>query len=42
MARSRERGTGSVYLPEDPKNPGQILGRLPELTRPAASPRTGG
>jgi hypothetical protein len=23
MARSRERGTGSVYLPEDPKNPGQ-------------------
>jgi hypothetical protein len=25
MARSRERGTGSVYLPEDPKNPGQKL-----------------
>ena len=21
MARSRERGTGSVYLPEDPKHP---------------------
>ena len=25
MARSRERGTGSVYLPENPKNPGQKL-----------------
>jgi hypothetical protein len=25
MARSRERGTGSVYLPEDPNNPGQKL-----------------
>jgi hypothetical protein len=23
MARSRERGTGSVYLKEDPKHPGQ-------------------
>ena len=25
MARSRERGTGSVYLKEDPNNPGQKL-----------------
>ena len=25
MARSRERGTGSVYLPEDPNNPGEKL-----------------
>ena len=25
MAKSRERGTGSVYLPKDPKNPGQKL-----------------
>jgi hypothetical protein len=25
MARSRERGTGSVFLPEDPNNPGQKL-----------------
>jgi hypothetical protein len=25
MARSRERGTGSVYLPEDPNNPRQKL-----------------
>jgi hypothetical protein len=25
MARSRERGTGSIYLPEDPKHPGQRL-----------------
>jgi hypothetical protein len=25
MAKSRERGTGSVYLPNDPKNPGQQL-----------------
>ena len=25
MARSRERGTGSVYLKEDPKHPGQKL-----------------
>ena len=25
MAKSRDRGTGSVYLPKDPKNPGQQL-----------------
>ena len=25
MAKSRERGTGSVYLPADPKNPNQTL-----------------
>jgi hypothetical protein len=25
MARSRERGNGSVYLKEDPNNPGQKL-----------------
>jgi len=25
MARSRERGTGSIYLPEDPNHPGQRL-----------------
>jgi hypothetical protein len=25
MARSRERGTGSIYLPEDPNSPGQKL-----------------
>jgi hypothetical protein len=25
MAKTRERGTGSVYLPDDPKNPGQKL-----------------
>ena len=25
MASSRERGTGSVYLPEDPNNPSQKL-----------------
>jgi hypothetical protein len=25
MAKSRERGTGSVYLPDDPNNPGQKL-----------------
>ena len=25
MARSRERGTGSVYLPDDPKHPNQKL-----------------
>ena len=25
MAKSRERGTGSVYLRDDPKNPGQKL-----------------
>ena len=25
MAQSRERGTGSVYLPADPKHPGQKL-----------------
>jgi hypothetical protein len=25
MVKSRERGTGSVYLPNDPNNPGQKL-----------------